>query len=471
MKKTDFFFLIPLLLPFVFYLYLIYNYASGFPVSDDWTYILSFQYLAVGDFKALWASMCEHRPIFAKLMHYTSYVNGHDGKPLLYFSQIGRLITAIIMLYYLAKESHFAENHLGSFVKIAAISAMSLALFSPVQAWAIARPTYIEGYLCVLGAVLVIAGLAGFNSWLIGIGLVASVVSTPGWLVLLPFAVVLFITFCIIKQYQHRKRLIISSATIALIIIGFSLINQLPFSHPNNHTECLHPSQIQMAKLIILEPKEVVVEYMTYIGFFMAWLPNKVILETNNSIGVTTLIPFVGGVFFLVGSIFYIIKFLINQRGSLFAVLILLWSLIMAFSLTLSRYTVLGERFTFNFYYPLYITPGWAVLLFLLIQSVGTWKSKTAKGIVKHLKIYSVVALIFICLFFSFPKGYRALLKTMKGMNFLQGLYYEGFISKSADAVRKQEIAEILFSAYPDDVYKGTEMFENLGGFPKEWLK
>lgn len=462
---------LPLILTFIFFVVLLYRYAVGFYIIDDWAYVLSFQYLAIGDYKALWAVVCEHRPILAKTFHYLSYIYGYDGKLLVLLSQFCRLLTAIFLVKHISEELDFPNTRFGLALKMAAVTAAALVLFSPVQAWAIARSTYIETYACVFGAILVISGAIRINWWMISFGLFISMVSTPGWMVLLPLFVVIFIFYSVFKYNKNRKQILISSGVIIIILILFYILNQLPFSHPNDHIACSHPKMDKMVKLIFSDTNLIVSNYIAHLGFSMGWVPWVCKSESSASYETTFLSAYIAGVIFLLCTIYFLWDFLKHKRGSRVAIFVLLWTLIMGAAITLSRAVVMGDMFVVNYCYPVYITPGWATLLFLVIQRASIRPSNQYNGFAWRAKSVFIIVIVFICILFSYPKGCKELKGTMNGMRYMQALYRDGFIESSVASDRKYDIAKTIYAAFPDKIYDGTVMLENLRGFPDAWKK
>lgn len=467
MKK--YYLYLPLILVFLVFLFLLHRFASGFYINDDWVYILSFQYLAKGDYKALLSIVCEHRPILAKALHYWSYICGYDGKPLLFLSQIFRLLTGIILVKHFSEELKFGTTRYGLALNFIAVTSAALILFSPVQAWAIARSTYVESYACVFGAVLVISGAVRFKWWMIVLGLFISLVSTPGWMALLPLFTIIFIFYSVSKLDEKREQILKSSGVIIILLILFSVLNQLPWSHPSDHTACPYVTISEMGKLIFFNTKWIAGQYIAQLGFSMGWLPCLFISKSSVSYETAFLSAFIAGAIFLLCSVYFLWNFIKYGKGSRMAIFIVLWTLIMGAAITLSRAVVLDKIFVVNYLYPVYITPGWATLLFLIIQQSSIRLSDQHDSLAWKIKSAFVVVIIFVCIFLSYPKGYKNLKGTMNGMRYFQSLYRDGFIKGSVDSDDKYAIAKKIFSPFPEKIYDGTVMLENLKGFPDAW--
>jgi hypothetical protein len=467
MKKTYIY--LPFIPIFFVFIFLLDRSASGFYINDDWVYVLSFQYLAKGDYKALFSVVCEHRPILARALHYWSYICGYDGKPLLFLSQIFRLLTGIILVKHILEELEFGKTIYGLSLKITAITSAALILFSPVQAFAIARSTYIESYACVFGAALVISGAVRVKWWMVILGLIISLVSTPGWMVLLPLFVFIFMFYSVSRMDGKRKQILKPSGVIIILLILFYALNQFPWSHPSDHTACPYVTMGEMIKLIFMDTKLITCQYVAHLGFSMGWVPGLFISESSASYEAIFLSAFIAGVIFLLCCAYFLWNFIKYGKGSRMAIFILLWTLIMGAAITLNRAVILDEKFVISYLYPVYITPGWATLFFLIIQQLSIRPSYQHDRIPRKIKSVSVVVIIFVCIFLSYPKGYMKLKGTMKGMRYVQSLYRDGFMKDSVDADKKYDIAKTIFSAFPEKIYDGTVMLENIKGFPDAW--
>ncbi|MCP3874042.1 MAG: hypothetical protein GY699_12900 [Desulfobacteraceae bacterium] len=392
---------------------------------------------------------------------------GYDGKPLLYLSQLCQLTSAIIVIKILQEQLPFKSGRADLFLKITASLAVALILFSPVQAWAMVRATYLESYFCVLGGVTVISGMVKRNWWAIAFGLLLSMISTPGWMVL----ILLFtIACCITLSSYHKiqdKSPIIMCAVIVGILCGYLLIYKMPFDHPNNHIHCPHPSLIDMLRMIFWETLFVIYHCIAFLGFPMGWSPGWI----GNPNAVPYIVKFqsafIMGCFYLAANTYFIWDYFKYKKGSEFAFLILLWTFLMAGSITVSRVTVLNEAFVVNYIYPVYIITGWAVLLYLIIHRLGALTESNRGGLFtqKNCVIFAVI----IGIFLSYAKGAKMVISTTEGLRYHQTRYKMAFIEQTENKEQQEEIAKEIYRASPDNVITGTRMLSDLRGIPEQW--
>lgn len=197
--------------PFCVVAYQIFIFSKGFYLFDDWSYLQAFEYFAAGDFAALFSAVCEHRPIFAKLAFYVAYALGYSTNPIIYFGLVLKFITLLVLLVGIRP----------AFQRTYALTMLSAALImiSPVQGWAIARAVYVEIFVCTLGAVVFLYGCSRNKMLLIAAGFFLSLISTPGWLALIPAYV-----FFIILLWVHRVRQITIRDVSILVVMALTAV-------------------------------------------------------------------------------------------------------------------------------------------------------------------------------------------------------------------------------------------------------
>lgn len=459
---------LPVVLPLSIYTVFIAARCSGFYMLDDWVYVLSFQYLAEGDAGALWAPVCEHRAVFAKLAHFLCYGLGFDGKPLLFISQGLQGTTALLLIAALSRELAFPKDAAGRLFAVFSATALTLVLFTPVQAWAMVRSTYVEAFLCVLGGVVVVVGLTRSSVWLLTLGIVLSLLSTPGWIVLLPFflvVTVLFRVFPLAGNAFLRKYGPVFFILLCLVLI----IYKLPFEHPAGHVACSHPSMLDMLKSLFVTPGRLLLHFIAYLGFVMSWMPGVFVARDALTTGQLLWGACLFGALYVVGSLYFLWEYFVRKHGSCCAVLVLIWTLLMGGALTLSRSPVLDVHFIRNYFYPVYVVPGWAVLLYLLVHKLHGLMLVEKSTVAKKWLLTGGVLLVCLTIPLSFVKGLDAMQSSARGVRYLEKRYREAFIQGPVPFPEQQETAAVIFPAFPDMVLQGTTMLKDLQGFPEAW--
>jgi hypothetical protein len=432
--------------PFLFVSALIYARGVGFYHFDDWNYVLAMEHLAQHDWRALFTSVCEHRPIAAKLGFYVTYRLGLDTTPLIYAGLLAKLVTVLLIVRGV-REPGAGRSPLAPLDVLLAFVA-SVFVFSPVQAWAFARAVYAEIFLCALGAVAVVFGLSQRRWAWLALGLVVSLTSTPGWFALIPTLVAVMVLGAV---SSGTARVEIRHVVLLGGLLALLAAYAARYDHPNELQLCGHPSITAAVGAAARAPLDFGGALLRFIGFPVAFVP---------SLGGLPVVQGLAGLLFVV----FAVMRLVSVRGRMdFGATLLVWTLVVCLAITLTRHPVLPpSAFPVNFAYSGYVMPGWAtaaVLAILWIRELGR-----ADWLRRGLTV--AVALVCAGGVTSYAAGTRVMLDTMSGIGYYRDLYREGIILGKSEPM---EVARKLYAPWPEFVVRGTSALRTMGDFPRSW--
>ena len=434
------------LAPLLFVSALIYARGIGFYHFDDWNYVLAMEYLARHDWRALFTSVCEHRPIAAKLGFYVTYRLGLDTTPLIYAGLLAKLVTVLLIVRG-AREPGAGRSPLAPWDVLVAFVA-SVFVFSTAQAWAFARSVYAEIFLCALGAVSFVFGLTHRRwAWLV-LGLVLSVTSTPGWIALIPTLVAVMVLGAVSDGTARVevRHMVLLGALLALLAA-----HAARYDHPNELRLCDHPTLSAAVGAAARAPLDFAGAFLRFIGFPVALLP---------SLGGLPVVQGLAGLLFVV---FAAVR-TVSVRGNVdFGATLLMWTLVVGLAITLTRNPVLPpSAFPVNFAYSGYVMPGWATAVVLAIL----WIRESIRADWRRRSLTVAVALVCAGGVASYAAGTRVMLDTMSGIAYYRDLYREGIILGKSEPM---EVARTLYAPWPEFVVRGTSALRTLGDFPRSW--
>ena len=459
-----------LTIPSLLVILILAQHGSGFPVEDDWiVYILSFDYLINGDLTVLWASFCEHRVVFSRILHFLEYSLLRDTRPLLFFSPAMQFVFGLILLRRLTADYAFSPRRYGTIMQTGAWFFTSTLLFSPIQAWAFARTAYLEIYLLNLGSLIFILGLTRWRLRSAMAGLVLALGSSPGWLALIP-TTLLFLTVNLLAWQKLRspaQRMQRFGAPLLVALITFAAFYLYPFEHPYN-VKC-HGAFRELIAYLFSNFWYVVRQCLSFLGFPVSALLSVTLDGQPVPLNAYSLVVsgILGTVYVLVSTIL-IVHRLWKHSAFDFCTCYLSYTLILSFAITLTRTPLLADNVVINYAYSAYSVPGWAVMIFLLFRSFDSPTSPDEvtvlrNGLVLLLLVGGIIA-------FSYQRGIVVLLRSLDGQKYLNSLYVKDILGSSTVDARNHATG-LLFPVYPTKVIEGTEMLKRHHILPKNWLE
>lgn len=457
------------LVPFTVLLAVLAEHGTGFPVQDDWNvYLTSFDWLIRGDLSVLWASVAEHRVVLSRILHFFQYAVVGDSRALLFFSPALQLVFAFAALRRLSTDYPFSESVPGYILRLGAWLFFSALLFSPVQAWAFARTAYLEIFALNLGALVFLLGLTRWHlPWAL-IGLILAVCSTPGWLALIPTAVLFFVYSAVLATDSPPLRRQLRVAIPLLLISGLLAAAYLfPFEHPNNSGGSGHRPLHLLLEYLVSNAGQILGQYVAFLGFPVCVIglagpvsnviaPEDLLLSSR-----------VFGLLYLVFAGVLVGTRWRSGRGLDWATCHVLFTLLLSFAITLARTPILGQSAVVNYAYSAYAVPGWAVALFFLLRSFDDAAGSRTTTVRNVVVAYSLGLLLVAS---SYQRGRVALLGTLHGQKYLQSLYVKNFLSP-ASTEAMWESARILDHPDPERVFVGTAILKKHGLVPRNWSR
>jgi hypothetical protein len=443
------------------------EHGTGFPVQDDWNvYITSFDWLLRGDLTVLWASVSEHRVVLSRVLHFLQYTLVHDSRALLFFSPALQLVFAFAALWRLSVDHPFSPSRPGAVLRTCAWFFFSALLFSPIQAWAFARTAYVEIFALNLGALVFLLGL---TRWRLGLtlgGLLLAVCSTPGWLALIPLALVFFVySGACARDAPPLRRQLRLAVPVLLIAALIALLYVLPFDHPNN-SGAGHRPMSQLVEYLASNPVYVLGQYLAYLGFPVVVLgtvtPLSDVITPTEMIATSR----VFGLLYLAFAGLLAATILRSRRSLDLASLYVLFTVGLSFSIALARTPILGQSAVVNYAYSAYVAPGWALALYLWIRWFDDAARSFTLPVLRNIAAACALALILVAS--SYQRGRVALIGSLHGQRYLQSLYVRDFLSPSS-AEAKWESARILDHPDPERVFEGTAILVDHDLVPRNW--
>lgn len=454
--------------PFAFLVAILAEHGTGFLVQDDWNvYVTSFGWLLRGDLSVLWASVSEHRVVLSRILHFLEYTLVGDSRALLFFSPALQLVFAFAALRRLTVDYPFSLGLPGFVRRSVAWFCFSALLFSPIQGWAFARTAYLEIFGLNLGALVFLLGLTRWHlPWAL-VGLLLAVCSTPGWLALIPIALVFFAYSARFATDVPPLRRQLRVAIPLLLVAGLLAVAYvLPFEHPNN-SGAGHRPMSHLFVYLFSNPAHALGQYLAFLGFPVSIIgttaplsdvvsPDQV-LSASRVFGFLYL-AFVGG---LVASRWR------SRRSLDLASCYLLFNLGLSFAITLARTPILGDNAVLNYAYSAYVVPGWAIAVYLLFR---TFDGPARSMVVEVRNIAAPCALALLLVASSVQRGRLPFLGTLHGQRYLQSLYVENFLSPASVEAQRAS-ARILDYAEPERVFEGTAMLKEHDLVPRNWTR
>ena len=449
---------------------IIRRHGSGFPVQDDWIiYILSFDYLINGDLTVLWASICDHRVVFSRILHFLEYTLLGDTRPLLYFAPTIQFVFALILLRRLTADYAFSPHPYGTLIQTTAWFFTAMLLFSPIQAWAFARSNYLEIYLLNLGSLIFIIGLTSWHLRSTMAGLVLALGSTPGWLALIP-TTLLFLAFNLLVSKQlhsaaHRMQRF--GAPLLVALITFAALYLYPFEHPYKANCSGYGTFRESIVYLYSNFGHVIGQYLSFLGFPVSavvtvTLDGQLVPMYAHSLVVSRIL----GTIYVLLSTILVGHRLRKTRAFDFCTCYLSYTLILSFSITLTRTPLLGDYVVIiNYAYSAYTVTGWAVMIFLLLRSFDSPTLPDVNTVLRN----GLVLVLIVAGTLSYLWGIGVLLESLHGQKFLRHLYRQDILASSTVDARRQATG-ILFPAFPTKVIEGTDMLNRHHILPRNWL-
>lgn len=453
-------------LPFAVMTAVLAVHGTGFLVQDDWNvYVTSFDWLMRGDLSVLWASVSEHRVVLSRLLHFLEYAVVGDSRALLYFSLALQLIFAFTVLRRLSADYPFSADVQGALLRVAAWFFVSALLFSPIQAWAFARTAYLEIFTLNFGSLVFLLGLTRWKlGWTIA-GLLVAVCSTPGWLALVPTALLFFAYSMLVARDAPPLRRQLRFAIPLLLTAGLLAVAYVfPFDHPNNSGASHRPMSVLLLELVS-NPLASLGQYLAFLGFPVCVVGTTAPLSDVVTPSDILRASRVFGVVYLAFAGLLVVLRWRSRRSLDLATSYVLFSVVLSFAITLARKPILGDLAVVNYAYSAYTVPGWAFAAYLWFR----WFDEGALSklaVARNLAAASALALLLVAT--GYQRGRVALIGTLHGQKYLLSLYVDNFLSPSSEEAR-WESARVLDHPDPGEVFEGTAILKELDLVPRNW--